>query len=740
VIRKGQLVVRALPLAVMIAVAFIANASANHSVQALISTGPAGGNGANDAFFTANTPNGDRAYFETDEKLVAADTDNQFDVYERYGTVTTLISTSSTAGNGAFDASFDAVSADGSRVFFETDEKLVPADTDNQFDIYQRSGGVTTLISTGPDGGNGDLSAFFDGISQDGTHVFFETDESLLSADTDTVGDVYERSAGTTTQVSTGPNGGNGASYAFFLAASQDGSRVFFDTDESLTSDDTDSQVDIYQRSGGTTTRVSTSSLGGNGAFGAVFDGISVDGSHVFFDTAEALTGDDIDSSIDIYERFSGATTRVSRGLINGNGAFNASFGGNSDDGGHVFFVTREALLSGDTDSSIDVYDRSGGTTSQVSTGSTGGNGAFNAFFDGSSQFGDVVFFDTQEALEAGDSDTRSDIYKRSGGVTTLISTGPNGGNGAFQAAFAGNSQGGSRVFFETDESLTTNDTDSTTDVYERFAGATTRISIGPLNGNGAFAAIFDGSSLDGTRAFFDTREQLTSQDTDTALDVYAAMVDSPYPRPGTGSPLRVPLVSAYAACLSPNTTHVGPAPLNRPSCNPPHQESTLLTTSPLGKGGAFARLDVIPGDPGTTADEADINIVAIATDVRKSDGTDYTGKVILTTTLRITDFSNGFSGSETGTVQDTQFSVPINCSGTPADSGIGSNCAVTTTADALVPNFPMEGKRSVVSAFTTKLLDAGADGSITPPSGSCPPTCGSGDEKTYLVQGIFAP
>ena len=47
-----------------------------------------------------------------------------------------------------------------------------------------------------------------------------------------------------------------------------------------------------------------------------------------------------------------------------------------ADEGGtHVFFTTREALVGSDTDSSLDVYERAGGTTTLVSTGPSGGNG-----------------------------------------------------------------------------------------------------------------------------------------------------------------------------------------------------------------------------------------------------------------------------------------------------------------------------------------------------------------------------
>ncbi len=131
-------------------------------------------------------------------------------------------------------------SSDGSKVFFTSDERLVPGDTDSRFDVYERSGGTTTRVSRGQIKGNGPFDAFFADASSDGSRVFFFTDEKLVSGDTDAFGDVYERSGGTTTRVSRGEVNGNGAFDAFFSGASSDGSRVFFSTFEPLAGGDTD--------------------------------------------------------------------------------------------------------------------------------------------------------------------------------------------------------------------------------------------------------------------------------------------------------------------------------------------------------------------------------------------------------------------------------------------------------------------------------------------------------------------
>ena len=110
---------------------------------------------------------------------MAGDTDTSVDVYERVGGTTNLVS-AGTPGNGAFDASFAGNSSDGTRVWFETRESLQAGDTDSAFDVYERSGGTTTRLSTGPGGGNAAIDAIFVGASPDGLRVVIETTESLV--------------------------------------------------------------------------------------------------------------------------------------------------------------------------------------------------------------------------------------------------------------------------------------------------------------------------------------------------------------------------------------------------------------------------------------------------------------------------------------------------------------------------------------------------------------------------------
>lgn len=761
-IRRGRVLSGTLLLAALVVVALTAGAQANHSTVQLLSQGTIGGTDPYISYFPigGSSINGEHAFFETDEKLLPSDTDNSFDVYQRFGGTTTRESLGATGGNDdPVDVFFDATSNDGTHVFFETDEQLEAADNDNQFDIYDRFAGSTTYISDGAGAtGDGAYDVFFNAISTDGSKAFFTTGESLVAGDSDNCGgdgcdDVYQRSGGTTTLVSAG---GNGAFHATFGGGSSDGSRIFFETDESLVGGDTDDCnpgapvegcIDVYERSGGTTTLVSTGSPG-NGAYDATFEGTSSDGLKAFFSTGEPLVGSDTDDCdpsatvlgcTDVYERSGGTTTLVSAGTP-GNAAFHAAYDANSQDGSLAFFHTRESLVAGDTDTQFDVYQRSGGTTTQISTGSTGGNGAFGAAFEGASADGTRVFISTAEKLEnPPDTDSSQDIYQRLGSTTTLVSIGTTGGNGALPAFFDGNSQDGARVFFTTAEKLENPpDTDSSQDIYERFSGLSV-ISIGPNGGNGAVSAVFDGISGDGTHVFFHTSEKLENPpDTDNSIDVYDAGAAVGYARPKGATPVQLRLVPAFEECSgsSPSGMTHG-APLAVASCSPPQEASGYLTlgapdhTGTGVAGDGFMQLKELGESPinTTNGDQADVQVDFELSDVRNNTSpyTDYAGEVRGVIGLRITDRFNG--PTLTGAATASDLDIPFTVACTPTGGSAGSDCNLSTTLDGLTAGTVRENNRSVWELGQFEVFDGGPDGDAE-----------TANNTLFMVQGLFAP
>jgi hypothetical protein len=227
---------------------------------------------------------------------------------------------------------------------------------------------------------------------------------------------------------------------------------------------------------------------------------------------------------------------------------------------------------------------------------------------------------------------------------------------------------------------------------------------------------------------------------------VVAQMAGAAHPRPKGASPLRASMVPAFNQCTAANRTH-GP-PLAFPSCNPPVQSSTSLTVGePTANGAAansvgFIRISVLVGVPGPP-DDSDVNLVGSTTDVRckagvaacgsanAADGADYTGELQATAQIRISDHFNAIApggGTDAATVIDIPFPVNTPCAAT-ASTSIGSTCAITTTANTVVPGAVKDGKRAVVEIGQLQVIDGGTDGVVA----TTPNTL-------FGVQGIFIP
>jgi hypothetical protein len=208
------------------------------------------------------------------------------------------------------------------------------------------------------------------------------------------------------------------------------------------------------------------------------------------------------------------------------------------------------------------------------------------------------------------------------------------------------------------------------------------------------------------------------------------------YPRPKGASPLRVSLVPTYNQCTAPNRVHG--APLAFPACNPPGQTSQHLTVgTPDANGRAansvgFTRLNAIPDNQSTGADETDVGLKAEITDVRsKATLADYTGQLESNAVVRFTDRDNSVApggGSDAATMIDIPFPFQLACAAT-ADPAVGGTCSVSTTFNAVVPGAFSQGNRVVVGMDQLRVFDGGADGlTATHPN------------TLFAVQGVFVP
>ncbi|HEX3041534.1 MAG TPA: hypothetical protein VHP56_05540 [Solirubrobacterales bacterium] len=386
-------------------------------------------------------PDGGVVFFGTVQRLAPTDQDGTFDFYARdVEAETTELVSAPDPGCSACTAEaralqFSGTDASGRHAFFTTEETLTSDDDDGgEEDIYVRDrvAGNTDLVSirgTCPPDLPSDQNCepSFGGASPDGSHVFFETNERVLEAeDTDKFQDLYDWTGGGVTLISTGLTGGNGEGNVTFAGSTAGGEVAYFETTESLVPGDADSVQDVYRHEGVATTLVSGGEGGrGNLAVPASFEEVSRTSPDVaIFTTAEALVAADVDLSQDVYARSGGTLALLSVGPEGGDAEVGASFAGASDDGSKVFFSTAESLVAGDTDSSADVYMRSGESTVLVSGGQgVGGNGEFFAGLRGVSAAGSRAFFTTQERLTVDDDfATEQDLYGWTPSGTLLVS------------------------------------------------------------------------------------------------------------------------------------------------------------------------------------------------------------------------------------------------------------------------------------------------------------------------------
>jgi WD40-like Beta Propeller Repeat len=198
------------------------------------------------------------------------------------------------------------------------------------------------------------------------------------------------------------------------------------------------------------------------------------------------------------------------------------------------------------------------------------------------------------------------------------------------------------------------------------------------------------------------------------------------YARPKGATPLRIALVTANDQCTSPNRTHG--APLAFGSCAPVQLSSGQLT---VGTGDANARPALMQASIRLDAAPGDVKVATTLNDIFKKDLSDYTGGLRASIPLQITDKNNTPSpgGPGAATSETLPLEFDIGCTPT-ADTSAGSDCALNTTLDTLVPGTVIAGKRAVWALGQVKVYDGGADGN--------PAT--TGDNTLFAVEGVFVP
>jgi hypothetical protein len=573
--RLSGVVARAAALATCLAIIQAAAALGHAVVPQLVTTGPGDTGQRSYAEVIAASADGERAIFGSTEPMTPDDRVNGFDLFERVGQSTRLL-TPPIDGllrpepefASPLNIKLVAVSPDATRIVFASPDPWTPDDQDRALDVFAVEAGRVERISQGPAGGNAELDAgpvspgHVDsrppgsaGASLDARRVLFTTRERLTEDDTDKTTDVYAREGNTTTKVSPG----NGEvpdepvrPAVRLLGWSNDFRRVAIASPERLTADDQDDQYDVFLVDGATTMKLSP----GDGPYDAGLPALSDDGQTALISTNERLLPSDGDAGSDIYRLVVGGGTQLVSAGPNDFAAdhIGVQSGYMTPNGGAVVFTSVQRHTSDDTDDQLDTFlwtpERvvklgrgNGDTGPPVVDWSSGSNPpamrahSLYSIFEGATPDASKVIVASPERMTPDDLDDRTDLFEvdtRTGDVER-VSTGPRGGNDDVETiepdvghgALVFFSPDGSRVMFETQEALVEEDTDQAADVYQRAGGVTTLLSLAPEGSIPAPARWVTGS-VDGSVAYIRTQEQLTQDDRNRRSDDYRVRPPAP--------------------------------------------------------------------------------------------------------------------------------------------------------------------------------------------------------------------
>jgi Tol biopolymer transport system component len=290
----------------------------------MVSRASGGGPGIGGAL-PSMTPDGRYVAFTTiSTALPGGHPDSEFDavMHDRTTGETTRISVATDGTPGNNENGFGFPSADGRYVaFYGTATNLVAADTDDDEDVYlrDRQTSQTTLVSVNSAGVKGNSNSWFATMSADGRYIAFNSEATnLVTGDTNGRIDVFVRDVqtGQTSRVSVSSTGAQADGGAQGMLSASGRFVVLSSGATNLVTGDTNGFGDVFvhDRQTGQTTRVSMSSAGAQGNGDSEAATITADGRFVAFRSAASnLVPGDTNGLIDefVHDRQTGQTVRV---------------------------------------------------------------------------------------------------------------------------------------------------------------------------------------------------------------------------------------------------------------------------------------------------------------------------------------------------------------------------------------------------------------------------------------------
>ena len=372
------------------------------------------------------------AFHSTADNLVPGDNNFHGDVfvYDRLTCMIERVSVSSAGAQGNLSSSDPDISDDGRFVVFESQASNLAPDTNGfALDVFVRDRllDTTTLVSVDSSGIQPSDASLDPDISGDGRVVTFASLAStLVPGDTNGSADVFVRDlvAGTTERASVATSGAESVSPGFGVfdpVLSGDGQFVTFASImPTLVTGDFNNARDVFVRDrlAGTTTRVSVTSSGSEGAAGAASSApaISGDGRYVTFQSsADLVPGDETCDGIYVRDLHVNSTSCLPLRPPGSGFMSNAIRPAINADGRYIAFSSPTSYVRGDTgEFDVYVYDRVINTIRRVSTAPDGrqANSSVNEDTIGLSADGQVIGYTSSATnLVFGDLNGTVDVF-----------------------------------------------------------------------------------------------------------------------------------------------------------------------------------------------------------------------------------------------------------------------------------------------------------------------------------------
>ena len=195
---------------------------------------------------------GTRVVYNSRASDITEEANGDYNIF-MHDTVTDSTILVNSGGGPPFASSYGGtISADGTKIVYFSAANIVAGDTNGVYDVfvYDVTTGTTALVSKSAGGGPANSYSTGGPISADGSRIAFESHASdIVSADTNGAWDVfvYDFSTDTTTLVSEGTGGGPAAGDSYIGAMSPDGSQVAFESAApDIVAGDTNSAWDVF--------------------------------------------------------------------------------------------------------------------------------------------------------------------------------------------------------------------------------------------------------------------------------------------------------------------------------------------------------------------------------------------------------------------------------------------------------------------------------------------------------------